>query len=340
VDAVRAVISPDDRERYEQAAAGLTLLQPAEGGATRQASVRNGLESLSPLAPERVLIHDGARPFLSAAIIDRIIDALDSAPGAIAAVPVTDTLKREESGRIVGTVDRLGLWHAQTPQGFHFGPILAAHRAVADRDLTDDAAVAEQAGLAVAVVEGDVDNLKVTGPGDLARARRQLLGGMGEFRTGSGFDVHRFGPGDHIMLCGIRLHHERGLIGHSDADVGLHALTDALLGALSAGDIGMHFPPADPRWRDADSASFVRRACDLLAKQGGSIVHVDVTLICERPKVRPHREAMIARVADLLAIGRTRVSIKATTTEGLGFTGREEGIAAQATATVRLPPGG
>jgi 2-C-methyl-D-erythritol 4-phosphate cytidylyltransferase/2-C-methyl-D-erythritol 2,4-cyclodiphosphate synthase len=192
----------------------------------------------------------------------------------------------------------------------------------------------------VAVVEGDLDNLKVTGPGDLVRARRQLLGAMGEFRTGSGFDVHRFGSGDHIMLCGIRVHHERGLIGHSDADVGLHALTDALFGALSAGDIGMHFPPADPQWRDADSAGFVRHACDLLTKRGGSIVHVDLTLICERPKVRPHRETMIARVAELLAIDPTRVSIKATTTEGLGFTGREEGIAAQATATVRLPPGG
>ena len=337
ISAVRAVIHADDRALYDQAAAGLTLLEPVPGGATRQQSVRFGLESLEPAAPARVLIHDGARPFVAADVIERVLTALDEAPGAIAALPLTDTVKREAGGVVAETLPRGGLWRAQTPQGFDFARILAAHRAAPDADLTDDAAVAELAGLPVRLVEGASDNVKITTQDDLERAR-QRLGAAMEFRTGSGFDVHRFGPGDHVMLCGVKLAHSHGLIGHSDADVGLHAITDAILGGLSAGDIGSHFPPSEARWRGAESAVFLRHACDLLRRRGGTLVHADVTLICERPKIGPHRDIMAARVAEICAVGSGRVSVKATTTEGLGFTGRQEGIAAQATVTLRLPP--
>ena len=337
IDEVRAVIHPDDRALYDQAALGLKLAEPVGGGATRQESVRRGLESLEEIAPEAVLIHDGARPFVSADVIDRVLDGLGAAVGAIAALPVTDTLKRGGAGLIQATVERGSLWRAQTPQGFRYAEILAAHRAAAGAELTDDAAVAEQANLSVALVEGAPENIKVTTQDDLARAERWLAGGQDETHVGQGFDVHRFAAGDHVMLCGVRIPHENGLAGHSDADVGLHALTDAILGALGAGDIGSHFPPSEARWRDADSALFVRHARELVARRGGRIGHVDVTLICERPKIGPHREAMVARIAELLAIAPDQVSVKATTTEGLGFTGRGEGIAAQATATLRLP---
>lgn len=339
IAAVRAVIHPDDRALYDAAAEGLDVLPPVPGGTSRQESVRLGLESLAGAPPERVLIHDGARPFVSADIIDRVLAALKEAPGAIAAVPVTDTLKRENAGRIGGTLPRDGLWQAQTPQGFHYADILAAHRAAAANDgaLTDDAAVAEDAGLAVTLVEGSSDNLKITTAEDLARAEWLIGVGLPEFRNGSGFDVHRFGPGDHVMLCGVRVTHGQGLIGHSDADVGLHALTDAILGALALGDIGTHFPPSDPRWRGAESGRFLNHACHLLAERGGRLVNADVTLICERPKVGPHRNAMAARIADLCSVAVERISVKATTTEGLGFTGRGEGIAAQATVTLCLP---
>jgi 2-C-methyl-D-erythritol 4-phosphate cytidylyltransferase/2-C-methyl-D-erythritol 2,4-cyclodiphosphate synthase len=339
IDRVKAVIHPDDRALYERAAAGLDLLEPAAGGATRQDSVRRGLESLEALAPAAVLIHDGARPFVEAAVIDRVLDALGGAPGAIAALPVTDTLKRAQNDRIAETIERAGLWRAQTPQGFRFADILAAHRAAetAGPELTDDAAVAERAGLAVALVEGAPDNIKVTTGDDLLRAERWLAGAT-ETRVGQGFDVHRFAPGDHVMLCGLRVPHEAGLKGHSDADVGLHALTDAILGALGAGDIGVHFPPSDARWKDTDSAVFLTHARDLVAARGGRIAHVDVTLVCERPRIGARRVEMVARLAELLGIEAERVSVKATTTEGLGFTGRGEGIAAQATATLSLPP--
>jgi len=340
VAAVQAVIHPDDREYYDQAVAGLGLPPPAAGGATRQESVRRGLEHLAAAAPARVLIHDAARPFVDTGTIDRVLRALDAAPGAIAALPVTDTLKQGRDGRIAGTVPRDGLWRAQTPQGFRFAEILAAHRAAAGAEFTDDAAVAEHAGLAVTLVEGGADNLKITSARDLERAERWLAARQDETRVGQGFDVHRFGPGDHVMLCGVRIAHDAGLIGHSDADVGLHALTDAILGALGAGDIGSHFPPSDARWRGAESALFLRHANDLARQRGGRIAHVDVTLICERPKVAPHRAAMVARVAEVLDLATERVSVKATTTEGLGFAGRGEGIAAQATATLRLPAPG
>jgi 2-C-methyl-D-erythritol 4-phosphate cytidylyltransferase/2-C-methyl-D-erythritol 2,4-cyclodiphosphate synthase len=337
ISAVQAVIHADDRGLYAEAAAGLDLLPPAIGGATRQESVHRGLEHIASQGPERVLIHDAARPFVDNSMIDRVLAALTGAPGAIAALAVTDSLKRGINGRVAGTVPRDGLWRAQTPQGFRFAEILAAHRAAVGAEMTDDAAVAERAGLAVALVEGAAENVKITTAEDLIRAERWLAAHQDETRVGTGFDVHRFAPGDHVMLCGVRIAHDAGLLGHSDADVGLHALTDAILGAIAAGDIGSHFPPGDARWHGAESAIFLRHAADLVAAHGGRIAHVDVTLICERPKVGPHRAAMTARIAEVLEIDTRRVSIKATTTEGLGFTGRGEGIAAQATATIRLP---
>ncbi|MBU6505995.1 MAG: bifunctional 2-C-methyl-D-erythritol 4-phosphate cytidylyltransferase/2-C-methyl-D-erythritol 2,4-cyclodiphosphate synthase [Alphaproteobacteria bacterium] len=337
IDRVRVVYNPDDTAHYARASAGLDLLPPVAGGAARQDSVRLGLESLAELAPERVLIHDGARPFLDRGTIDRVLAALADASAAVPALKLADTIKRADDGRVLETVDRAQLWRAQTPQGFRYRDILAAHRAAKGMDLPDDAAVAERAGLAVRLVAGGEDNIKVTTPEDLARAERWAAARLGDVRTGQGFDVHAFGPGDHVWLCGIKVQHDHGLVGHSDADCGLHALTDAILGALGAGDIGVHFPPSDPQWRGAPSHRFLRHAADLVAKAGGGIAHVDVTLICESPKVGPHRAAMVARIAEILALDATRVSVKATTTERLGFTGRGEGIAAQAVATLRLP---
>ena len=252
-------------------------------------------------------------------------------------MPLGDTIKRVDSGRVVETVDRSQLWRAQTPQGFHFDAILAAHRQMAGRVLTDDAAVAEAAGIAPLIVAGSEENLKVTTAEDLAAAERLLAARQGDMRVGQGFDVHPFGPGDHVMVCGVAIPHEVAPIGHSDADVGLHALTDAVLGAIGAGDIGMHFPPSDPRWRGASSDHFLAYAATLVRERGGAIAAVDVTIICERPKIAPYRDRMIERLAEILEISPDRVSVKATTTERLGFTGRGEGIAAQAVATVRLP---
>jgi 2-C-methyl-D-erythritol 4-phosphate cytidylyltransferase/2-C-methyl-D-erythritol 2,4-cyclodiphosphate synthase len=312
------------------------LLEPAAGGATRQESVRLGLESLAADPPDLVLIHDGARALLDRDLIDRVLDGLQAHAAVLPALPVTDTLKRVEADAVAGTVDRTGLYRAQTPQGFRYQRILEAHRAFAGQSMTDDCALAEAAGLAVAVVAGAESNLKITEPGDLVRAEQILAAGLRP-RTGMGFDVHRLGPGDGMVLMGVHLPGPWRLVGHSDADVGLHALTDALLGALCAGDIGSHFPPTEERWAGTDSALFLGHARDLVAAAGGIIEHVDATLICERPKIGPHRQAMVARVAELLQIAPARVSIKATTTERLGFAGRGEGIAAQAVATVCLP---
>ncbi len=334
---VRVVYNPDDAAHYAHASAGLDLLPPVAGGAARQDSVRLGLESLAELEPDRVLIHDGARPFLDRGTIDRVLAALADAPAAVPALKLADTLKRADGDRVLETVDRAQLWRAQTPQGFRYRDILAAHRAAQGLDLPDDAAVAERAGLGVRLVAGSEDNVKVTTAEDLARAERWAASRRGDVRTGQGFDVHAFGPGDHLWLCGVRIPHGRGLVGHSDADCGLHALTDAVLGALGAGDIGVHFPPSDPQWRGAPSHRFLRHAAELVARSGGDVAHVDVTLICESPKIGPHRGAMVARVAEILGIDAGRVSVKATTTEGLGFAGRGEGIAAQAVATIRLP---
>lgn len=332
---VRAVIHPDDRALYDRAAQGLRLLPPVFGGAARQESVLRGLESLASEDAEVVLIHDGARPLVSAPLIDGVLAQLVAAPGAIAAVPVRDTLKRGSGTVITDTVDRRNLWRAQTPQGFHYTAILQAHRAATGAELTDDAHVAERAGMKVALVEDSEDNLKITTPDDLVRAER-ILGAAADVRVGSGFDVHRFTAGDALTLCGVRIPHTHSLEGHSDADAGLHALTDALLGTIAAGDIGQHFSPSDPRWRGAESGQFLRFAADRVREKGGTVTLVDVTLLCEAPRIAPHRAAMQQRIAELLEIGPDRVSIKATTTEGLGFTGRREGIAAQATATVRF----
>lgn len=337
IDGVLVAIRPEDRKLFDQAMSGLSLLPAVPGGAERQDSVRLGLEALAARQPDRVLIHDGARPFPDAALIDRVIDGLDRASAAIPALPLGDTIKRAADGRVLETIDRSQLWRAQTPQGFHFNAILTAHRQMAGRVLTDDAAVAEAAGLAPLIVLGSEENLKVTTAEDLAAAERLLAAHQADVRVGQGFDVHPFGPGDHVMVCGVAIPHEVAPVGHSDADVGLHALTDAVLGAIGAGDIGMHFPPSDPRWRGASSDRFLAYAATLVRERGGMIAAVDVTIICERPKIAPHRDRMIERVAEILGISPDRVSVKATTTERLGFTGRGEGIAAQAVATIRLP---
>jgi 2-C-methyl-D-erythritol 4-phosphate cytidylyltransferase / 2-C-methyl-D-erythritol 2,4-cyclodiphosphate synthase len=316
------------------------LLPAAGGGATRQASVRAGLSVLAAHVPERVLIHDAVRPFVSADTIARVLEALADSPAAVAAVALTDTLKQAgPDGRVTATLDRAGLWRAQTPQGFRFPDILAAHeRAAASRfEATDDAAIAEWAGLAVTLVPDSPANTKITTPEDLAMAEQRLRA-LPDVRTGSGFDVHRLIPGDHVWLGGVRIPHTHGLQGHSDADVALHALTDALLGAIGDGDIGQHFPDSDPRWKGAASQIFLAEAARRVRMAGGRIGNVDVTLLCEGPRIGPHRQTMQARIASILDLEPSRVGVKATTTEDLGFVGRGEGIAALASATVIIGP--
>ncbi|MCA3437817.1 MAG: bifunctional 2-C-methyl-D-erythritol 4-phosphate cytidylyltransferase/2-C-methyl-D-erythritol 2,4-cyclodiphosphate synthase [Rhodobacter sp.] len=327
-DLVILVIHPDDRAFA--ASLGVRLV---EGGATRDASVRNALEHLPGTGVTRVLIHDGARPLVSRALIARLIGALDRSVAAAPAVPVTDALWRGRDLHVVGTQDRTGLWRAQTPQAFHCDAILAAHRAHPG-GAADDVEVARAAGLDVAIVEGDEDNLKLTFAADFARAERILKERGMDIRVGNGFDVHAFGPGDHVWLCGTRVPHGKGLVGHSDADVGMHALTDAIYGALAEGDIGQHFPPSDPQWKGAQSDVFLRHAAARAAARGFAISHADVTLICEAPKIGPHAAAMREALAAILGLAPDRISVKATTSERLGFTGREEGIAALATATL------
>ncbi len=336
ITGVCVVIHPDDRALYDRAAQGLELLPPVPGGATRQESVRNGLESLAAMAPDFVMIHDAARPFVSAESIAAARDALDRVAGAIVAIPVVDSLKRAGGGHLAA-VERKDLWRAQTPQAFRYADIVRAHRAAAGLDLSDDAAVAEQAGLGLAIATGSEDNFKITTEDDIARAERLVAARPALPRTGMGFDVHPFGPGDHVWLCGVKVPFARGLAGHSDADVGLHALTDAVLGALADGDIGAHFSDRDPRWKGARSELFLKHAVELVRARSGRILHLDLTLVCEQPKIRPHHAAMVARVAEIAGLDAKRVSVKATTTEKLGFTGREEGIAGQAIATVLLP---
>lgn len=344
VHTVLAVIHPDDEDLYYTATASLgspKLLSPVAGGSNRQQSVLAGLEALLPDAPANVLIHDAARPFITAPIIDRVLRALDDSTGVLAAVPLSDTLKAEKNGEVARTISRDGLWRAQTPQAFRYAEILEAHRAAASeagQEFTDDASIAEWRGLDVALVLGAERNIKLTTREDFDLAALFLSGGRKamEVRTGTGFDVHAFEPGDQVILCGVTVPHDGKLAGHSDADVGLHALTDALLGAIGAGDIGQHFPPSDPQWKGADSSLFLSRTAGLLRESGARIVNVDVTLICERPKIGPHAAAMRARIGEILGIGAGRVSVKATTTEGLGFTGRREGIAAMASATVEI----
>jgi 2-C-methyl-D-erythritol 4-phosphate cytidylyltransferase/2-C-methyl-D-erythritol 2,4-cyclodiphosphate synthase len=337
---VQAVIHPDDAARFASAAAGLDLPEPVAGGATRQDSVMAGLVALEKLKPDLVLVHDAARPFASTELISRAIAAGIASGAAIPALPVADTVKTvDKAGRIVATLERDALRMVQTPQAFAFDRLLAAHRRAAQagrHDFSDDAALAEWAGLPVTTFEGQTDNVKLTTSADFWRATRDWSA-LVETRTAMGFDVHAFGPGDHVMLGGIAIPHARGLVGHSDADVALHALVDAILGALADGDIGAHFPPGDPQWRNAASDRFVRFAVERLAARKGQLVHLDLTLVCEQPKIGPHRDMMRARIAELAGITIDRVAVKATTSEGLGFTGRGEGIAAYAMATIQLP---
>jgi 2-C-methyl-D-erythritol 4-phosphate cytidylyltransferase / 2-C-methyl-D-erythritol 2,4-cyclodiphosphate synthase len=337
---VQVVIHPDDEALYGRAVDGLGLPRPVRGGSTRQESVRLGLAALPAEGQAFVMIHDAARALVPASLLKRCIAAADSQAEAgetvslAPALPVTDSLRR--GGQVLrDMVDRAGLLRMQTPQCFHVAAIAALHERFAGADLTDDAALMMQAGFPVAVVAGDERNLKLTTADDFARAET-MLAAHASFRTGMGFDVHAFEPGDHVWIGGIRLPHSHALKGHSDADVALHALTDALLGAIAAGDIGTHFPPSDPQWRGAPSHLFLDHARELIEARHGSIEHVDVTIICEAPKIGPQRDAIRARIAALLRVGVERVSVKATTTERLGFTGRGEGIAAQAVATVRV----
>jgi 2-C-methyl-D-erythritol 4-phosphate cytidylyltransferase/2-C-methyl-D-erythritol 2,4-cyclodiphosphate synthase len=335
---VVVVIAEDQEALARDALAGLERLRFTHGGALRSQSVRRGLAALSAPDDGVVLVHDAARPLLRAEHVSRLLAALESAPAAILALPLADTLKRDAGdARIAATIPRGGLWRAQTPQAFRLGALKAAYAAwPADQEPTDEAMVVEAAGGTVALVPGDPALAKLTFPEDFAMAER-IAGAARTLRIGQGLDAHRFGPGEAVMLCGVAIPHDHGLVGHSDADAGLHAITDALLGAIGEGDIGDHFPPTDPQWRGAASDVFLLHAAALVAGRGGRILNVDVTLVCERPRIKPHRAAMRERLAELLGLDLAAVSVKATTMEGMGFTGREEGLLAQAVAMVELP---
>lgn len=334
-DEVVVVVPPDAEAEASAALTGLSGWRLAAGGAERADSVRNGLAALGGPGGRPVLVHDAARPLLSRAVIARCLAALDEADGSLPALAVADSLRRGENGFVAGPVGRDGLWRAQTPQAFRLETLVGAYAAWPHGEAaTDEATVVQRAGGRVRLVDGDPRLLKLTFPEDFAMAEALI---PRQTRTGSGFDVHRWGPGDAVWLCGVEIPHDRTLIGHSDADAGLHALTDAILGAMGDGDIGDHFPPDDPQWKGAASDRFLVHAVERLHARGGRLINVDVTLICERPKVKPHRQAMRERLAGLLALPLDAVSVKATTTEGLGFTGRGEGLAAQAVATIDLP---
>jgi 2-C-methyl-D-erythritol 4-phosphate cytidylyltransferase / 2-C-methyl-D-erythritol 2,4-cyclodiphosphate synthase len=341
--AVQPVVNPDDTAIFNEAVSGLRHAPPANGGATRQASVHAGLEALTGDKPDIVLIHDAARPFVNAAVISRAIEAAGRTGAAVPAIPIADTIKMvDDTGNVEATPERARLRIAQTPQAFRYDVILEAHRRAARdgrSDFTDDAALAEWAGLTVATFEGDPANMKLTTPEDFVREEARLAALLGDVRTGTGYDVHAFGDGDHLMLCGVRVPHTRGFRAHSDGDVGLHALVDAILGALADGDIGSHFPPSDMKWKDASSDRFLKYAVDRVTARGGRIGNLEVKMICESPKIGPLRDTMRARIAEIADLDISRVAVKATTSERLGFTGREEGIAATASATIRLPWG-
>ena len=344
INGVRVVIRREHHTLYKQAINGLTIFPCAIGGDSRQDSVRLGLESIAHRKPKYVLVHDIARPLASPALISRVIKSLEIHKAAIPCLPVTDTIKRKGIDSKIDTIDRHNLYTAQTPQGFHFADLLAAHQKLAGQSHTDDAALMEQIGQTIALIEGDADNIKITTQSDFKRMQTFLTLNT-ETRTGMGYDVHQLKAHDmdtplsqqNIRLCGINIPFTHHLVGHSDADVGMHALVDAILGAIGSGDIGTHFSPDDRRWQGADSSRFLLHAYELLSSRGGELVNLDVTLICERPKVAPYRAQMVSYISQLLKIAPDRVSIKATTTEKLGFAGRGEGIAAQAVATVRLP---
>ena len=341
ISAIQPVTRPEDQSLVAEALSGLPVRDPVPGGATRQDSVRAGLTALEALAPAIVLVHDAARPFASAGLIGRTIETARRTGAAIPGVPVADTVKGvDRDDRVTETLDRSRLRLIQTPQGFAFASLFAAHRRAAAEgrtDFTDDAALAEWAGMRVTVFAGEPGNIKMTNPEDFARAEGMQAAQLGDVRVGSGIDVHAFGPGDHVMIGGVRIGHTKALTGHSDADVGLHALVDAILGALADGDIGSHFPPSDPQWKGASSDRFFTYALNRLKQRGGVVAHLDLNVVCEAPKIGPHRDAIRENIARLAGIDATRVAIKATTSEKLGFTGRSEGIVAYATATIRLP---
>lgn len=343
IDHLRVMIHPDDEALYAQAVQGLSLLDPVFGGETRQESVRLGLESLEELNPSKVLIHDAARPFVSTRLISHIIEGLHGHKAVIPVLPIADTIKRVKDNVLVETVAREGLYLAQTPQGFHYPDIASAHARAKGLQLTDDAAVCEHSNIAVSITSGSTKNIKITTRKDLERAEKfvQKKSSLYETRIGTGFDVHKFKPpaaeDNRIMICGVAIPHDQAIEAHSDGDVGIHALVDALLGAMGKGDIGHHFPPSDQKWKNADSSAFLSHAAALVAEAHGRIVNIDVTVIGERPKISQFREAMRRRLAQILALNIDRVSVKATTTETLGFTGRKEGIAAQAVVSVSMP---
>jgi 2-C-methyl-D-erythritol 4-phosphate cytidylyltransferase / 2-C-methyl-D-erythritol 2,4-cyclodiphosphate synthase len=342
VDLVVPVIHPEDRERFAAAAQGLSLADPVAGAATRQGSVRAGLEALAAAAPEIVLVHDAARPFTSQALVSRAIAAAGKTGAAIPGLPVTDTVKLvDQDGAIVATLDRAALRTVQTPQAFAFPALLEAHRRAASEsrgEFPDDAALVEWAGLKVTVFPGESSNMKMTTPEDFARIERDTQAALADVRTGIGYDIHAFDSGgDHVWLGGVKIPHARKLSGHSDADVALHALVDAILGALADGDIGVHFPPSDEKWRGASSDRFLAFAVDRVKQRGGMVSHLDVAIVCEAPKVNPHRDAMRQRIAEIAGVSLDRVGVKATTNEKLGAIGNGDGIAAYATATIRLP---
>lgn len=346
IDSIVTVIGAGDEDLFAACSAGISKhAGSVPGGSTRQASCLAGLKALIGDRPDIVLLHDAARPFASPALIDRAIEAARAHGAAVPGLAVTDTIKQiDMDGRVKATPERSLLRAVQTPQAFGFDLILSSHLAAAEagiETLTDDGAVAEWAGHPLHIFEGEATNMKLTTESDFQRAEQAAndLAALGDVRTGTGFDVHAFDEGDHVWLNGVKIPHERALKGHSDADVGLHALTDAILGAIGDGDIGSHFPPSDPQWKGASSDRFLAHAVGLVRARGGAIAHLDVTLLCEAPKVGPHRDAMRARIAEIAGIAVDRVGVKATTTEGLGFTGRREGIAAMASATVRLPWG-
>jgi 2-C-methyl-D-erythritol 4-phosphate cytidylyltransferase/2-C-methyl-D-erythritol 2,4-cyclodiphosphate synthase len=342
VDLVLPVIHPDDAARFAAAVEGLTLAEPISGAATRQGSVHVGLEALTRQAPEIVLVHDAARPFTSAALVSRAVAAAAKSGAAVPGVPVTDTVKLiDEAFGVAATLNRAALRTVQTPQAFAYPALLDAHRraaAAGREDFPDDAALVEWAGFKVTVFEGERGNMKMTTPEDFVRIDRDAQMALADIRTGIGYDIHAFDTGgDHVWLGGVEIPHERKLSGHSDADVALHALTDAILGALADGDIGVHFPPSDEKWRGASSDKFLKFAVDRVKARGGMVSHLDVAIVCEAPKINPRRDEMRARIAEIAGISVDRVGMKATTNEKLGALGRAEGIAAYATATIRLP---
>src|SRR5580704_2045545 len=341
VSLVQPVIHRDDAELCATAATGMRLLAPVFGGKTRQESVHAGLEALAAHQPSIVLVHDAARPFASAQLVSRAIAAAARDGAAIPGLAVTDTVKAiNAEGRVAETLDRGRLRTIQTPQAFGFPALLDAHRkatAAGRNDFTDDAALTEWAGMSVSVFEGETGNIKLTTADDFVQAEAKDFAALGDVRTGTGYDVHAFGEGDHVTLAGVRIPFDRGLSGHSDADVALHALVDAILGALADGDIGAHFPPSDPQWRGASSDRFLKFAAERVRARGGRIAHLDITIVCEAPRIGPHRDAMRACIAEIAGVSPERVAVKATTSERLGFTGRGEGMVAFATATVRLP---